>query len=86
MITAETAGLVEEGEPIGPSEADEAEMRESGTNSQDAPAAAPRAPAKKKPTLDSLISRIPPETRAALDEELRARFMRVRQIEPGELR
>ncbi len=82
-MTVETVGRVEEGEPIGPSEADEAEMRSSG----DVPEApkAPAAPTKRKPTLDSLVSRVSPATRSALDEQLRARFMRVRQIQPGEL-
>lgn len=52
------------------------------------PVAVPRPvpAAGKLPTLDSLIARIPPATRSALDEHLRARFMRVRKLKPGELR
>ncbi len=52
----------------------------------DPTAAAPAAPTRKLPSLDSLVSRIPAATRSALDEHLRARFMRVRKLKPGELR
>ncbi len=57
----------------------------------DLPAPMPVAPASgpapgKLPTLDSLVAKIPAATRTALDEHLRARFMRVRKLKPGELR
>ncbi len=81
-VTLESVGRVEEGEPIGPSAADEAAM----LGDDDPVAAAPTPTARKLPSLDSLVSRIPAATRTALDEHLRARFMRVRKLKPGELR
>ena len=51
-----------------------------------APAARTSAAGGKLPSLDSLVSKIPQATRTALDERLRARFMRVRKLKPGELR
>ncbi len=86
-MTAESVGRVEEGEPIGPSAADEAAM----LAEDDLPAPMPVAPTAgpaswKLPTLDSLVAKIPAATRTALDERLRARFMRVRKLKPGELR
>ncbi len=82
----ETGGRVEEGEPIGPSAADEAAM----LGEDDLPSVAipvvPRAAPTRLPSLDSLVAKISPETRQALDEHLRARFMRVRKLNPGELR
>jgi hypothetical protein len=86
-VTAETVGRVEEGEPIGPSAADEAAL--SADDDLPLPAVVPRpaAPGSTRlPTLDSLVAKIPPATRSALDEHLRARFMRVRKLRPGELR
>lgn len=38
------------------------------------------------PPLDSLVARVPGETQAQLDELFRARFVRVRRLQPGELR
>ena len=82
---------MEEGEPIGPSAADEAAMLgEDITPSPDGAAAAPAArnasAGGKLTSLDSLVTRIPEATRRGLDEHLRARFMRVRKLKPGELR
>ena len=82
---------MEEGEPIGPSAADEAAMvGEDITPPLDGAAAATSARSAsaggKVPSLDSLVSRIPEATRRGLDEHLRARFMRVRKLKPGELR
>lgn len=74
---------MEEGEPIGPSAADEAAVQDDDLGRAAAP---PAPPAGKLPSLDSLVSRIPAATRSALDEHLRARFMRVRKLKPGELR
>ena len=86
-VTAENVGRVEEGEPIGPSAADEAALQ--GEDYTPPPvAAAPAAGAShgRLPTLDSLVAKIPQATRTALDEHLHARFMRVRKLKPGELR
>jgi hypothetical protein len=80
---------VEEGEPIGPSAADEAAMMGEDYTpppSDAAPVARNAAAGSKLPTLDSLVAKIPQATRTALDEHLRARFMRVRKLRPGELR
>jgi len=86
VVTSETVGRVEEGEPIGPSAADEAAMMGEDYTPPPSEAAA-RAPASGKlPSLDSLVARIPQATRTSLDERLRARFMRVRKLKPGELR
>lgn len=77
----------DEGEPIGPSAADEADMRDSGmTVTRYAPPGAATEGGGALPTLDSLIGKIPKETRTALDEQLRARFVRVKRLKPGELR
>ena len=77
----------EEGEPIGPSAADEAEMRDSGmTVTRYAPPGAATEGGGALPSLDSLIGKIPKETRIALDEQLRARFVRVKRLKPGQLR
>lgn len=88
-VTAETVGRVEEGEPIGPSAADEAAMMGEDYTpppGDAAPTARSAATGGKLPSLDSLVSKIPQATRTALDERLRARFMRVRKLKPGELR
>ena len=70
-----------------PSAADEAAML---ADEDMPPVTAPpvRAPGGSGPlpSLDSLVSRIPTPTRSALDERLRARFVRVRKLKPGELR
>ncbi|MFT3828515.1 MAG: hypothetical protein QM691_02300 [Opitutaceae bacterium] len=42
--------------------------------------------AGKLPSLDRLLAQLPAPTRAAIDEHLRARFVRVRRLDPGELR
>ena len=85
-MTAESVGRVEEGEPIGPSAADEAAMMGEDYTPPPSESAA-RAPASGKlPSLDSLMAKIPEPTRRGLDEHLRARFMRVRKLKPGELR
>jgi hypothetical protein len=78
---------VEEGEPIGPSAADEAAM--AGEDDMPAVTARPvRATGASGPlpSLDSLVSRIPALTRSSLDERLRARFVRVRKLKPGEMK
>jgi DNA polymerase III gamma/tau subunit len=80
-------GGAEEGEPVGPSAADEAALI-----SQEGPGAAATAPVAMPenratlPSLESLVSRIPQPLREALDEQVRARFVRVRRLRPGELR
>lgn len=86
-VVTESGGRVEDGEPMGPNAADEAAM----LGDDDLPAVVPppaRAPgaAGPLPSLDSLVSRIPAPTRSALDEQLRARFVRVRKLKPGELK
>jgi hypothetical protein len=78
---------VEEGEPIGPSAADEAAM----SAEDDLPAVAARqvraaGSSGPLPSLDSLVSRIPAPTRSSLDDRLRARFVRVRKLKPGEMK
>lgn len=84
-IGADTVGQVEEGEPIGPSAADEALASEGAMELPSAPPP-PVAPAKRLPPLDSLLARMAPATRHAIDEHLRARFVRVRRLNPGDLR
>jgi len=76
---------VEEGEPIGPSAADEAAMAGEDDMAAPAPARATGA-AGPLPSLDSLVSRIPAPTRSSLDERLRAHFVRVRKLRPGEMK
>lgn len=77
----------DDGEPMGPSAADEADMRDSGlTVTRYAPPGAVTESGGALPTLDSLIAKIPKETRTALDEQLRARFVRVKRLKPGELK
>jgi hypothetical protein len=86
MVAAAIGGTVDDGEPVGPSAADEAAM----LADDDMPAVTP-PPARARsgsgplPSLDSLVSRIPAPTRSALDERLRARFVRVRKLKPGEM-
>lgn len=87
MVAVEIGGAVDDGEPVGPSAADEAAM----LADDDMPAVVPppaRAPSGSGPlpSLDSLVSRISAPTRSALDEQLRARFVRVRKLKPGEIR
>ncbi len=77
---------MEEGEPIGPSAADEAAMLSEDDMPPVVAPPTPRAAPSRLPSLDSLVAKIPAETRRALDEHLRARFMRVRKLNPGELR
>ena len=88
-VTAASVGRVDDGEPIGPSAADEAAMVAEGEEipqiPRDLKPAAPRSSAKL-PSLDSLLARVPAATRSAIDEHLRARFVRVRKLNPGELR
>jgi len=50
------------------------------------PSAVPVSGAGPLPSLETLVERIPPPLRAALDEHVRARFVRVRRLKPGELR
>jgi hypothetical protein len=38
------------------------------------------------PALETLVARLPAETRGQLDELFRARFVKVRLLRPGELR
>ena len=85
-MTADNVGRVEEGEPIGPSAADEAAMAEGDIPPMDATNSPPRPSGGRLPSLDSLVAKIPEATRRGLDEHLRARFMRVRKLNPGELR
>lgn len=84
LVVADTVARVDDGEPMGPSAADEAAML--ADDDMPAVAAPPARPAGALPSLDSLLSRIPPPTRSALDEHLRARFVRVRKLKPGEMR
>jgi len=90
VATIEGSARAEDGEPIGPSAADEAAMLagdELPVPSVAAPGrGAPAASGSPLPSLDRLVSRIPAPTRSALDEHLRARFVRVRKLKPGELR
>lgn len=78
---------VDEGEaPIGPTEAEEAaylveQGAVAGVTGAAAEVAAEEAPAKL-PAIEDLVQRIPAETREALDELFRARFVRVQRI-PG---
>lgn len=86
-MVAETVARLDDGEPIGPSAADEAAM----LDEDDMPAvvatpARPAGPSGPLPSLDSLVSRIPPPLRSTLDECLRVRFVRVRKLKPGEMR
>jgi len=88
-VPAESVGRVEEGEPIGPSAADEASMMGEDYTpppGDAAPAARNTSNGGKLPSLESLVAKIPDATRRGLDEHLRARFMRVRKLKPGELR
>lgn len=81
-------GRVEEGEPNGPSAADEATTYEGEEIPQLPPEMAPvrETPSRRLPPLDSLIGRMPAATRSAIDDHLRARFVRVRKLDRGELR
>jgi hypothetical protein len=84
-------GGIDEGEPIGPSAAEEAALlrddRGAEIVSPPPPAERPTADGSNPlPSLESLIDRIPPPLRAALDEHVRARFVRVRRLRRGELR
>ncbi len=86
---AEAAGRVEDGEPIGPTAADEDAIGAGEEIPQLPPELKARSTAPaggKLPSLDSLLSRLPAPTRNAIDEHLRARFVRVRRLNPGELR
>ena len=86
-MTAESVGRVEEGEPIGPSAADEAAMMgEDYTPPPGEPVGRAPSAGGRLPSLDSLVTKIPEATRRGLDEHLHARFMRVRKLKPGELR
>lgn len=78
--------------PFGPGDEEEAHLGEedrAGQRSADASTDAPKAgPVDHTPPepLETLVARIPAATRAALDEQLRARFMRVRRLREGELK
>lgn len=83
---AEPPGF-DEGEPVGPTAADEADLRDQGVVLERyAPPGAATENTAALPRLDALIARISPATRAALDEHLRARFVRVKKLKPGELK
>ncbi len=76
---------MDEGAPVGPSAAEEAALLATET-----PAAAPEwvetAPGgngKDLPPLEDLVKRIPPKTRAAMDELFRANFVTVRRVPAG---
>ena len=84
LVVADTAARMDDGEPMGPSAADEAAML--ADDDMPAVVAPPARPPGALPSLDSLLSRIPPPTRSALDEQLRARFVRVRKLKLGEMR
>ncbi|MBX3748579.1 MAG: hypothetical protein KF897_00660 [Opitutaceae bacterium] len=81
--------LVDEGEaPIGPTEAEESAYLAEQTAAAPSGATAPggedaaevdEAPAKL-PAIEDLVQQIPAETREALDELFRARFVRVQRI------
>jgi hypothetical protein len=86
-LTSQSIGTVSDGAPIGPSAAEEAALLAEEDIGPPAVAVTPApAAAKKLPTLDSLVARISPATKTAFDEHLRARFVRVRRLNPGELR
>jgi DNA topoisomerase VI subunit B len=73
---------------MGPTAADEAASVEGEEIPQLPPEMKPKptSASGKLPSLDSLLSRMPTTTRSAIDEHLRARFVRVRKLSPGELR
>ncbi len=84
--------VIDEGEaPIGPTEAEEAAyLAEQGPTvvgvaqvpSGGSDAVEPEEAPAKLPAIEDLVQRIPAETREALDELFRARFVRVQRV-PG---
>jgi hypothetical protein len=74
---------VDEGAPVGPSAAEEATLLATET-----PVAAPEWPEvapgadndRDLPPLEDLVKRIPPKTRAAMDEFFRANFVTVKRV------
>lgn len=73
---------MDEGAPVGPSPAEEAALQatETPVGSPEWPEAAPRGNDRDLPPLEDLVKRIPPKTRAAMDELFRANFVTVKRV------
>lgn len=79
---------MDEGAPVGPSPAEEAALLATET-----PVAAPEwmeaasgGSGKDLPPLEDLVKRIPPKTRAAMDDLFRANFVTVKRIPDDRLK
>ena len=80
VVTAEPQGE-DEGPPLGAISADEAAYLAGSSEDDEPPQAAPAPQGDGPlPALDTLVSRVPEAVREAMDDLLRARFVRVRRI------